>query len=67
MKARIKCCIKCVPPKRHPACHDTCKEYQDEKREYDREKMELRDLRYKEHEKIRSEFETLERHTNKRK
>lgn len=20
-------CKDCVPPKRHPACHDTCKEY----------------------------------------
>lgn len=28
---RIECCRFCVPPKRHPACHDTCKEYKDEK------------------------------------
>ena len=21
-----KCCIHCVPPKRHPACHSTCPE-----------------------------------------
>ena len=24
-------CKGCVPPKRHPACHDTCKEYLDAK------------------------------------
>lgn len=27
----INCCKNCVPPKRHRACHDTCKEYKDEK------------------------------------
>lgn len=20
----VKCCKDCVPPKRHPGCHDTC-------------------------------------------
>lgn len=24
-------CRYCVPPKRHPACHDTCKEFRDAK------------------------------------
>jgi len=24
-------CKNCVAPKRHPGCHDTCKEYQSEK------------------------------------
>ena len=27
----IKCCYKCVPPKRHTACWDTCPDYQQEK------------------------------------
>lgn len=22
-----KCCIKCVPPKRYPGCHDRCPEF----------------------------------------
>lgn len=27
----ITCCKGCVPPKRHPACWDTCPEYAEEK------------------------------------
>lgn len=25
------CCHKCTAPKRHPGCHDHCKEYKDTK------------------------------------
>lgn len=32
----INCCHFCVPPKRHPGCHDHCPEYADEKAENDR-------------------------------
>ena len=35
----IKCCQPCVPPKRHPGCHDTCPDYIKEKAE-DAEKKE---------------------------
>ena len=30
----IKCCHKCVPPKRYPGCGAYCKEYNDEKAQY---------------------------------
>jgi hypothetical protein len=31
--AKIDCpCKGCVPPKRHEACHDTCQEYKEMKR-----------------------------------
>lgn len=33
-----RCCLNCVPPKRHPKCHDTCEEYQKEKAERDARK-----------------------------
>ena len=32
-KGGIKCCYKCVAPKRHVGCHDTCEEYKAEKEE----------------------------------
>ena len=32
----FKCCHPCVPPKRHPGCHDHCPEYAAEKAENDR-------------------------------
>ena len=31
----IKCCHKCVAPKRHPGCHDTCQEYKNEKAKFE--------------------------------
>jgi len=34
--AIIKSCRYCVAPKRHPGCHDTCPEYQEEKAEYNK-------------------------------
>lgn len=34
----INCCNGCVAPKRHPACHDHCEEYQKEKAEYEERK-----------------------------
>lgn len=39
VRSTIKCCKKCVPPKRHAACHDSCPEYQAERAAYQREKM----------------------------
>jgi hypothetical protein len=33
---KMKCCIRCVPPKRHPGCHAVCPEYKEERAEYDR-------------------------------
>ena len=34
----IKCCHKCVAPKRHPACWGHCPEYQQERAEYEKRK-----------------------------
>lgn len=34
----IYSCKGCVAPKRHPGCHDTCPEYQEEKAAYDKRK-----------------------------
>lgn len=34
----MKCCIPCVPPKRHPGCHDHCPEYAEERAEHDEKK-----------------------------
>ena len=31
----IKCCKGCVAPKRHPGCHDTCKEYKEQKAKHE--------------------------------
>lgn len=36
-----KCCIKCVPPKRHPGCHDRCPEFQAVVKENERERSEI--------------------------
>lgn len=40
LSQRIQCCRYCVAPKRHPGCHDTCKEYLEEKAINDTEKAE---------------------------
>lgn len=32
----VRSCMGCVPPKRHPGCHGQCKEYLEQKAEYDR-------------------------------
>lgn len=37
----IKCCEKCVPPKREPGCHDSCEQYLEEKAEHERRKEEI--------------------------
>lgn len=34
----MDCCRHCVPPKRHPGCHDHCPEYIEERAEYDEKK-----------------------------
>lgn len=35
----IECCHHCVPPKRHPGCHDRCPEYAEEKAVYEQRKL----------------------------
>lgn len=45
MAKAIKCCQDCVPPVRHPGCHDTCKKYQQEKQEYNKEQLKIREAR----------------------
>jgi Na+-translocating ferredoxin:NAD+ oxidoreductase RnfC subunit len=42
----IKCCHKCVAPKRHPGCHATCPEYIEENQTHQAEREEIR--KYKE-------------------
>ena len=42
MGVRIDCCKDCVPPKRHPACHDTCEEYKKQKAEWDKTKEKIK-------------------------
>ena len=37
----IKCCYKCVPPKRHTACHGHCPDYLAEKAQDNLEKAEM--------------------------
>lgn len=39
----IHCCKDCVPPKRHGGCHATCKEYKDEKAQYEEDKRKLKE------------------------
>lgn len=41
-----KCCIKCVPPKRHPGCQDRCPEYLEVAAENENERAE-REARHK--------------------
>lgn len=36
MGAIINCCHYCVPPKRHPGCHDRCPEYAAEKAKHEK-------------------------------
>lgn len=38
---RAKCCIKCVPPKRYPGCHDQCPEFLAVAEENERERSEI--------------------------
>lgn len=40
-ESTIKCCYKCVPPKRHLGCHETCEEYLKEKEEWNKKKEEI--------------------------
>ncbi len=42
----IKCCKDCVPPQRHVGCHSTCKEYLEEKAEFEKLKEWERKSRY---------------------
>lgn len=43
MALGIKCCKDCVAPKRHPGCHATCKEYIDEKAQYEVDKQKAKE------------------------
>lgn len=43
MAIGIHCCKDCVPPKRHSGCHATCKEYKDEKAQYDEDKKKVKE------------------------
>ena len=38
----IKCCKDCVPPERHPCCHDVCERYLKEKEEWEERKASIR-------------------------
>ena len=40
--AGIKCCHGCVPPKRHIGCHATCKNYIDEKAQFEKDKKKIK-------------------------
>ena len=42
----IQCCHKCVPPKRHTACWDTCPDYIEDKAKEDKKKQAERERRY---------------------
>lgn len=37
-KSSIKCCMNCVHPERHTACHDTCPKYLAEKKQWEENK-----------------------------
>ena len=39
MAGDFKACLKCVPPKRYPGCHDHCQDYLAEKAEHEKEKV----------------------------
>ena len=38
----FECCMKCLPPKRHPGCHDTCEEYLKDKKGFNELKEKIR-------------------------
>ena len=42
MRLSIHCCKYCVAPKRHQGCHATCKEYNEEKVQLNKDKNKLR-------------------------
>ncbi len=42
---RIECCRYCVAPKRHLGCHETCPEYNEERKQLDEDN----DLRSQKH------------------
>lgn len=41
--ATFECCHYCVPPKRHPHCHSTCKDYKKEKESFEAKKKWLKE------------------------
>ena len=38
----IKCCKNCVPPTRYPGCHGTCQRYLEEKAQWEKDKVKIR-------------------------
>ena len=45
MPRGIKCCYKCVAPKRHLGCHATCKDYKDERTQLDADNAKIRQMK----------------------
>lgn len=41
----IKCCKDCVAPKRHIGCHADCKEYLEEKAQYEKAKQKIKETK----------------------
>jgi hypothetical protein len=39
----IRCCKSCIAPKRHLGCHATCKEYLDEKAQFEKDKAKVKE------------------------
>lgn len=50
MNGHFKACYKCTRPWKKPGCHDTCPEYQAEKKANDEEKKKIAE--YKEREAL---------------
>ena len=48
----ILCCKECIPPKRHPGCHDHCDIYKTAKVQHDKDKAE-------EHKKRKAEYDYM--------
>jgi hypothetical protein len=59
MASGIHCCKDCVPPKRHPGCHATCKTYIDERARYDKERHNEKENKEKERMLSRRNFHKL--------
>ena len=58
---KIKCCYKCVPPKRHPGCHAKCEEYLAEKRRLQELKDIENDARMKQDDLVKYDISRIER------
>ena len=38
MKSAFECCQPCVPPERHPGCHDHCSKFEKARAKYEKDK-----------------------------